>query len=158
MSPQAGFLLQDQIVPRLQSAIPAAVPSIGCEDAQELVQDATCMAARMMHNAELAGKKLVRSASSQVKQGKQVTAGNIAYYVIIKLRNGCRSSGMVTADVYGSGTQIMGRCRLNSLNEVVSYSESDDENFELQDLISQDEEDPFDCPPMMRCCGTLSQC
>jgi hypothetical protein len=84
MSPEAGFLLQDQIVPRLQSAIPSAVSFIGSKDAQELVQDGTCMAAKMMHNAELAGKKVTRSAAGE--QG-EISAGNIAYFTIVKLRN-----------------------------------------------------------------------
>ena len=52
MSPQAGFLLQDQVVPRLRSAIPNAVSFIGCEDVEELIQDSTALAAKMMHNAE----------------------------------------------------------------------------------------------------------
>jgi hypothetical protein len=38
MSPQAGFLLQDQVLRRLISAIPQAVSFIGSEDAEELVQ------------------------------------------------------------------------------------------------------------------------
>ncbi len=74
MSPQAGFLLQNQIVPRLQSAIPSAVNPIGSEDVQELVQDGTCMAGKMMHNAELAGKKVTRSATGQ---RNEISAGNI---------------------------------------------------------------------------------
>ena len=45
MSPQAGFILQDQVVPRLKAAIPRAVLTIGSEDHEELIQDATCLAA-----------------------------------------------------------------------------------------------------------------
>jgi uncharacterized membrane protein YebE (DUF533 family) len=99
MSPQAGSLLQDQIVPRLQSAIPYAVNPVGSEDAQELIQDGTALAAMIMHNAEKNGKKVTRSATG--KPG-QITAGNIAYYAIVKLRNGCRSNGIVT----GFGGQV----------------------------------------------------
>ncbi len=65
MSPEAGFVLMNEIVPRLKSAIPHAVCLVGCEDAQELIQDATAFAAKLLHNAEAAGKK--------------VTAGNIVY-------------------------------------------------------------------------------
>ena len=64
MSPAAGDLLVEQIAPRLRSAIPKCVNMVGAEDAEELVQDAIAMAARMLHNVESAGKK--------------VTAGNIA--------------------------------------------------------------------------------
>jgi hypothetical protein len=49
MSPRAGFVLQDQVVPRLRAVIPRTVLCVGSEDPEELVQDATCMAARIMH-------------------------------------------------------------------------------------------------------------
>jgi len=143
MSPHAASLLQDQIVPRLQSAIPSHVPFIGSEDAEELVQDGTCIAARMMHNAELAGKKVVQSANNRASnKGKEVTAGNIAYFVIVKLRNGCRSGGMVTADVYGAGTQINGKTRLTSLEEVVATDEETGGEILLHDVLAADEDDP----------------
>ena len=63
-----------------------------------MVQDGVAMAAKMIHNAERSGKKVTRSATG--RRG-EISAGNIAYYTIVKLRNGCRSSGMVTGDVYG---------------------------------------------------------
>jgi len=140
MSPQAGFLLQNQILPRLQSAIPSAVPSIGCEDVQELVQDGVSMAAKMMHNAEQAGKKVVQSATG--RRG-EISAGNIAYFTIVKLRTGRRSSGFVTADVYGAGTQIQGRTRLTSLDEVAARDEENGgEIFEFHDVLADEGEDP----------------
>jgi hypothetical protein len=40
MSPQAGWILQEEIVPRLRSAIPRNVNQIGSEDPEELIQDA----------------------------------------------------------------------------------------------------------------------
>ena len=39
MSPQAGWILQEEIVPRLRSAIPRNVNQVGSEDAEELIQD-----------------------------------------------------------------------------------------------------------------------
>jgi hypothetical protein len=129
MSPQAGWLLQDQIVPRLISSIPRAVSCIGCEDPQELVQDATAMAAKMLHNVEAAGKK--------------VTPGNIAYYTIQHMKSGRRSTGSTVADVLGSGTQLNGRSRTNSFEEVVSSDEeTGGEIFLLHDVLSNDQEDP----------------
>ncbi len=56
MSPRAGFILQDQIVPRLRSAIPTVCHCVGSEDAQELIQDSIALAAKLMHNVEAAGK------------------------------------------------------------------------------------------------------
>jgi hypothetical protein len=129
MSPRAGFILQDQVVPRLRSAIPNVVHCVGSEDAQELIQDSIAMAAKMLHNTEQAGK--------------QVTPGNIAYYTIQHIKSGRRSTGSSTVDVYGSGTQLKGNTRLNSLEEVVaSNEESGGEIFELHDVLSRDEEDP----------------
>ena len=88
MSPQAGWILQEEVVPRLRASIPRNVSQIGSEDAEELVQDATCMAARLLHNAE--------------KANKTVTPGNIAYYTVLHMKSGRRSTGHSNADVLGS--------------------------------------------------------
>jgi hypothetical protein len=79
MSPQAGWILQEEVVPRLRASIPRNVNPVGSEDAQELIQDATAIAAQMLHNVELAGKT--------------VTPGNIAYYALQHLKSGRRSTG-----------------------------------------------------------------
>ena len=140
MSPQAGFLLQTQVLPRLQSAIPNVVHCVGSEDAQELIQDSIAIAAKMMDGAENSGKKVVKSANGQ---RNQVTAGNITFYTIEKLRSARRSTGSSVVDVYGSGTQLNGTTRLNSLEEVVASSdEAGGEIFTYNDVLSRDEEDP----------------
>ena len=64
MSPRASWILKEEVVPRLRSAIPRTIHQIGSEDAEELVQDSFCMAAKLLNNAE--------------KARKQVSAGNIA--------------------------------------------------------------------------------
>ena len=46
MSPQAGYILKDQIAPRLGAAIPRTVLPVGAEDPEELVYDGICMAAQ----------------------------------------------------------------------------------------------------------------
>jgi len=109
MSPQAGWILQEQIVPRLKSSIPRNVNYVGSEDAQELIQDATAVAARMLHNAEAAGK--------------QVTPGNIAYYSLQHVKSGRRSTGSSVVDVMASHTQLKGSTRLNSLEEPAALDE-----------------------------------
>ena len=129
MSPQAGYILQDQILPRLKSAIPRTASMIGSEDAEELTQDSIALAAKMLHNTEQAGKK--------------ATPGNIACYTIQHFKSGRRSTGSSIADVLGSGTQLIGRTRLNSLEEVVAYDEeTGGEIFLLHDVLSKGEEDP----------------
>ncbi len=140
MTANAGVLLCTEVVPRIRSSVPAAVNCVGCEDAEEVIQDGTAMAAKMMHNAEHAGKKVTRSATG--RHG-EISAGNIAYFTVVKLRTGCRSSGMVTGDVYGAGSQINGRTRLSSLDDVVaSDEETGVEIFLLHDVLSDNQEDP----------------
>ena len=129
MSPQAGWILQEQIVPRLKSSIPRNVNYVGSEDAQELIQDATAVAARMLHNAEAAGK--------------QVTPGNIAYYSLQHVKSGRRSTGSSVVDVMASHTQLNGHARLNSLDEPAALDEeTGGELFTFNDVLSQDTEDP----------------
>lgn len=62
MSPQAEALLIGEIVPHLRVLIPHSVAQIGHEDHEELVQDSTVIALRMLNSAE--------------QRGKQVSAGN----------------------------------------------------------------------------------
>ena len=147
MSPLAGFLLQTEVFPRLISAIPQAVSFIGSEDAQELIQDGTLIAAHMIHNAERSGKKLVKTPGAGrrgARKIKTISAGNIAYYSIQKLKCGRTTTGSSTVDVYGSGTQINGTTRLTSLDEAAPVMGVDDvgEPLLLHDVLSRDEEDP----------------
>jgi hypothetical protein len=128
MSPQAGFVLLNEIVPRLKSAIPNTVCFVGCEDAQELVQDAIAFAAKLPHNAEAAGTR--------------VTPGNIAYYVILHMRSGRRSTGSSVVDVMATGTQLNGHTHLVSLEELLPMEEESNEMLTLGDVLSTDHEDP----------------
>jgi hypothetical protein len=141
MSPQAGFILQDQVVPRLRSAIPNVVHCVGAEDAEELIQDGTAMAAKMIHNVEQAGKEVVRSANGRRKQ-VQITAGNVTYYTIEKLRCGRRSTGSSVVDVHASRTQINGSTRLTSLEDVAAIDEETGGEVYFHDVLSNDQEDP----------------
>lgn len=130
MSPQAGWILQEEIAPRLGGAVPRSVLCVGQEDSEELVADSICMAAKMVDRLEQQGKL-----------GK-VTASNIAYYTIQHLKSGRRAGGSSTVDIMASATQLNGLAKLHSLNEVVSESDCGFEIFELQDVISNDHEDP----------------
>ena len=129
MSPHAGQILQEQVVPRLRSAIPRVVHCVGAEDPEELIQDGTAIAAKMLHNAEAAGKK--------------VTPGNVAYYTIQHLKSGRRSTGSTVVDVLGTGTQLNGSTRLTSLEEPAAMdAETGGEIFLYHDVLSNDREDP----------------
>ena len=127
MSPQAGWILQEEVVPRLRASIPRNVHYVGSEDAEELIQDGTAIAAKMLHSAELAGKT--------------VTAGNIAYYALQLIRSGRRSTGSSVVDVMAPGTQLNGHARLNSLDEPVA-DQTSGEGFTFNDVLASDQEDP----------------
>jgi DNA-binding CsgD family transcriptional regulator len=129
MSPRSAWLLQEEIVPRLKSAVPQVVNCVGSEDPSELVQDATAFAARMLVNVERAKKT--------------VSPGNITYYCIQHMKSGRRSTGSSVADVYGSATQLKGRTRLTSLDEVAAANEENGgEIFEFHDVLASGQEDP----------------
>lgn len=129
MSPQAGWILQEEICPRIAGTAPKSILCVGAEDHAELIADGICMAAQMIDRVERQGKL-----------GK-VGPGNISYYTLQHLKSGRRATGSSCVDVYGSTTQLNGSSGLHSLNEIVSESEVGDEIFELQDVISTDRED-----------------
>jgi DNA-directed RNA polymerase specialized sigma24 family protein len=128
MSPQAGWILQEEIVPRLRSAIPRNVNQIGSEDAEELIQDSIVMAAKMLDRTE--------------RQGKTVTPGNIAYYTILHMKSGRRSTGSSNSDVLGTATQLNGRSTTTSFDEPVHEESELGEEFTVNDVLSLDDEDP----------------
>ena len=130
MSPKAAWILQEEVVPRLCGAVPKSVLCVGSEDHQELVQDSIVMAAKLIDRVEQQGKL------------EKVTPGNVAFYTLQHLKSGRRSYGTNTVDVCGIGTQLNGTSRLHSLNEVVAEDEFGLEIFELQDVLSNDHEDP----------------
>ena len=112
MSPQQGSMLLRQIVPRIASAIPVAVSHVGSEDTQELLQDGTAMAAKILINAN--------------RNGKKVTPGNVAY-TLQHLKSGRRTVGNSCVDVLASATQLSGRSKVYSVNEDVPiYGETDE--------------------------------
>jgi hypothetical protein len=126
MSPHASWSLVHEVVPRIASSVPRVVRFVGSEDEQEIIQDATAMAAKMLINAEAAGK--------------QVTPGNIAYYTLQHMKSGRRSVGHSNADVLGSATQLHGRSHVSSFDEPIMKEES--ETFTMDDVFCSEQEDP----------------
>jgi len=129
MSPQAGFILNDQIAPRIAGAVPRSILCVGCEDPQELIQDGICMAAKMIDRLEQQGKL-----------GK-VSASNVSYYTLQHLKSGRRANGSSTADVHGTQSQLNGSTELHSLQEIVAVNEYGDE-LELHDTMTTVSDDP----------------
>jgi DNA-directed RNA polymerase specialized sigma24 family protein len=119
MSPMMEEMLVHDVVPRLRSAV-RSIPKIGCEDDEEIVQDATLMAARMMDSAEKAGQKF--------------SGGNVAYYATRAARSGRRSYYSGRCDVMSPGCQIDGKARHESLDDEIEFEIG--EPGTLHDVIS----------------------
>jgi len=127
MSPQAEALLIGQIVPRLRVLIPHSVAQIGHEDHEELVQDSTVMAVKMLNSAE--------------SRGKKVSAGNIAYYTVLHARSGRRSYASGSPDVlHPKNRMLLGDP--DSFEVAVKEDECGGEPMLLADVFSNDSEDP----------------
>jgi hypothetical protein len=122
MSPLLEEMLVKEVVPRLRSAA-RSIQKIGCEDDDEIIQDATLMAAKMMDSAERAGHKF--------------TAGNMAYYAAKAARSGRRSYYSGRSDVYSPGCQIDGHAIHEHLDDEIEFESGD--YGTLHDIIS-----PFD--------------
>lgn len=130
MSPKASWILQEEVCPRLRRTVPNSVLCVGAEDPEELVADGIAMAARMLDRLDRQGKL------------EKVTPGNVAYFTVRHLKTGRRANGTSSVDIMASATQLNGASKLHSLNEIVSQNETGDEIFELQDVLSNDHEDP----------------
>ena len=128
MSPRAGFVLLEEIAPRLRFAIPHCVKPVGAEDAEELVQDAIVFAAKMLHDLEL--------------REKTVTPGNVAYYTILHMKSGRRSYGAGRTDVMSTGGQLDGRSCVMSFEVEVGLDEDMGEPVTLGELLACHEDDP----------------
>lgn len=110
MSPMMEEMLVNEVLPRLRNAA-RTIPKIGCEDDEEIIQDATLVAARMMDSAEKAGKKF--------------TAGNMSYYAAKAARSGRRSYYTGRSDVMSPGCQIDGKARHDWLDREVEFESGD---------------------------------
>jgi hypothetical protein len=119
MSPMMEEMLVTEVVPRLR-AVAHSIPKVGCEDDEEITQDATLMAIRMMASAE--------------ESRKAFTAGNIAYYAARAARSGRRSYYSGRSDVLSPGCQIDGKARHESLDN--EYEFDCGETGSLHDVIA----------------------
>ena len=127
MSPQAGFILTDKIVPRLKTAIQQVKP-VGAEDTEELFQDAIAVAAKMLHDLE--------------QRGKDVTPGNVVYYTILHMKSGRRSYSAGRTDVMNSGTQLDSKSCVLSFETEVGFDEEINEPVRLEEFLACAQDDP----------------
>ena len=120
-------LLLQEVAPRLRAAIRKTVQMVGPDDSDELLQDGLAIATGLLQSTQRAGKK--------------VSAGNIAYYVILALRSGRRSTGFKKNDVLHPAAQLNGHARLQSLDEPISDDEHG-ETLTLHDCLAAPGDDP----------------
>src|ERR1700680_1123019 len=128
MRSQTEALLLREVEPRLRAAIPKAVPIVGADDIDELVQDGIAMAIHLQRSARKAGKK--------------VTGSTLAHYALLHLRTGRRSTGYRKNDVLAPACQLAGRSRLRSLDEPLSDGEREDGPSSLHDSLASNLADP----------------
>lgn len=119
MSPQASQLLIEQIVPRLRASIPRCVRPVGCEDAEELLQDSIAVAAHLLHRAE--------------NQQTEVPPGMIVHCTVIYMKSGWRSHTRSETDAMGSVAQL-------EKGRVLSFAErildpNTEESVSLEELL-----------------------
>ena len=119
MSPMMNNMLVNEVVPRLRNTT-QSVPKVGHEDDEEIIQDSTLMAARMMDSAEKAGRKF--------------SGGNMAYYATKAARSGRRSYYTGRSDVMSPGCQIDGKARHESLDDEIEFGNG--ESGVLHDVIT----------------------
>ena len=117
----------EQIVPRLKTIVPY-IKTVGSEDHQELLQDGICMAAKMLHDLEL--------------RDKQVTPGNVTYYIALHLKSGRRSYGCGRTDAMFSSTQLDGKAHVLSMETEVGWDPETMEPIRLGEFLSYSQDDP----------------
>ena len=127
MSPNAGFVLMEEIAPRLKAVIPHIKP-VGAEDTEELYQDSLCVAAKMLHDLET--------------RGKQVTPGNVCYYVTLHMKSGRRSHSAGRTDVMSSGGQLDGKSMVLSFEEPAGVDPETGEEVPLGEMLAGNLDDP----------------
>jgi hypothetical protein len=129
LSPQAGCLLVEHIAPRLRITS-RCLPQVGADDAEEMYQDGIAIAAKMLDSAE--------------RNGKKVTAGNIAWYTTKQLASGRRSTYGGRADALSPAAQLDGRSQLTSLQQEATHDQETGEAMAIPvlDLLADTAEDP----------------
>jgi len=111
MSPQAGLILVEEIIPRLRSTVPRCVLPVGSEDAEELLQDSIAVAAQMLHNIE--------------RSGREVIPAVIACCALLYLQSGWRSNTCSQTDAMAALSQREGHCCVLSLEERIIDPETE---------------------------------
>ena len=129
MSPTAGMLLLNRIMPLIAAAIARGlVKPVGCEDKEELIAEGRALAAQSLESAE--------------RRGKAVPASSVAYYAIERLKAGRRSGYAGQCDVLSAGAAVSGRVQVRSMDEGIGVDADDpDQEFTLHDVLAGQSDD-----------------
>ena len=126
MSPYAGMILLEQVMPLIRAAIGRGIAQpVGCEDIAELVQDGIAQAAAMIEGSE--------------KAGKELHPKSVAWYAVQSIKSGRRSTCITRTDAMAPGTYLDKRVELSSLDAPVE-SDDDTQEMSLHDLLAGDGE------------------
>src|SRR5450759_5372872 len=124
MSPYAGSLLL-QIMPLIKATVMRTIKPVGCEDHEEIVQDATAMAADMLDSSERNGKALIPK--------------SVAFYAVQAAKSGRRSTYGERSDAFSSAAHKDGRAVLVSMDEPLEIG---DDKTTLGDMLADKHDDP----------------
>ena len=127
MTAVAAQMLVDEILPRIQSAVPRCVKKIGTEDDEELIADVTAMAAEGLESCEARGVPLYPS--------------SIAYFAVQRAKTGRRSYGATRTDAMCPAAALDGVAAVVSMDETLPCGEDDGE-LNLHDMLAAPGEDP----------------
>ena len=126
MSPAAGMMLTNEIVPILNATVPRVVKAIGSEDPEELVQDAVASAAQFVDSLE--------------RRGRPIYPQSVAYFSIQRSKSGRRSYSASRMDALCPAAQLDSTVALAHLDAEISLPASD--TTTLHDMLADTKEDP----------------
>lgn len=117
------MVLVGKVVPLIMAAIKrGAVKAVGSEDPEELVAEATAIAASTLDSCE--------------SRGKPVSPNSLAYYAIQSLKTGRRSGGGSRFDAMSPGAQLDRRVTLSSMDEQIGQDVESDNEITLHDCLA----------------------
>lgn len=127
MTAYAGALLVSQIMPIITATVPQVVKPVGSETFDELVQDVTATAAKMVESCE--------------SRGKQIIPNSIAYYAIQQAKHGRRSYSASRMDALCPSAQLDSAVEVQFMDDEGIECDAG-ENLTLHDLLASGDEDP----------------
>ena len=125
MSPKAGRILVDEILPKIIMKLECArIMATTGEDREELLADTVAIAAKRLHSAEA--------------EGAPYTANAVAHYAVLALKSGRRFGSAGRVDPLSAGCQLDGNSQLVSMDEEIEAEEC----TTLHDLLANRSEAP----------------